>query len=203
MRVATDVLANEGMSALSIEDVAARAGVGKATIYRRWSSKGTLALDAFLAVFIESRLHELPDTGSLRSDLQISFGAWATAATTTSQGRMLVDLIAEAQRDPELAAGWRDRVVRPIRASYAAMMERAKARGEIAEDADADLALDLLFGGGLYRLLHGHKPVNDEFVDRAVSMVMTSLGVPSALDPARSYQPARPGVSAGALTVPG
>ncbi len=164
---------------MSIEDVAARAGVGKATIYRRWSSKGTLALDAFLAEFTESL--PSPDTGTLGGDLRMSLRGWAGLATTTSAGKIFAGLIAEAQRDPELAAGWRDRVVRPIRARYTAMLDRAKGRGEIPVDTDTDVVLDLLFGASLYRLLNGHMPVDDDFIDRAVAIVMAGLGVPQTL----------------------
>ena len=67
LTAAVELLAERGLAAMSIEEVAARAGVGKATIYRRWPSKGLLALDAFVAVFREQQ--PLPDTGTLRGDL--------------------------------------------------------------------------------------------------------------------------------------
>ena len=88
---------------MSIEEVAARAGVGKATIYRRWPSKGLLALDAFVTSFREQQ--PLPDTGSLRDDLIAALTAWVRAVTQTSMGPMLTGLIAEAQHDPDLRAG--------------------------------------------------------------------------------------------------
>lgn len=193
VRAAIEVLARQGLGAMTIEKVAASAGVGKATIYRRWSSKGALALDAFLAEFTE--LFPVPDTGTLRGDLQTSLRAWARSITTTGAGRMLAGLIAETQRDPELAAGWRDLVVRPIRARYTRMLDRAKSRGEIPADTDTDVVLDLLFGAGLYRLLHGHGPLNDEFVDRALAIVMAGLGGPGALAGHRETAPAAPAVT--------
>src|SRR5271169_754546 len=104
-----DLLASRGLAAMSIEEVAARAGVGKATIYRRWSSKGLLALDAFVASFQEQQ--PLPDTGTLRGDLIAALTAWVRAVTQTSMGSMLTGLIAEAQHDEELRAAWRDRVL--------------------------------------------------------------------------------------------
>src|SRR5580692_7338332 len=92
-----DLLASRGLAAMSIEEIAARAGVGKATIYRRWSSKGLLALDAFVTAFAEQQ--PLPDTGTLRGDLIAALTAWVRAVTQTSMGSLLTGLIAEAQHD--------------------------------------------------------------------------------------------------------
>ena len=77
---------------MSIEEVAARAGVGKTTIYRRWPSKGLLALDAFVASFREEQ--PLPDTGTLRGDLLSALHTWVRAVTQTPMGSMLTGLIA-------------------------------------------------------------------------------------------------------------
>ena len=84
MAAALELLAERGLAGMSIEEVAARAGVGKATIYRRWSSKGALALDAFLAEFKQQQ--PLPDTGSLRGDLAAELRAWVRAVTRTRPG---------------------------------------------------------------------------------------------------------------------
>src|SRR6202451_1931058 len=93
------LLASRGLAAVWIEEVAARAGVGKATIYRRWPSKGLLALDAFVMSFREEQ--PLPDTGTVRGDLLDALHAWVRAVTLTPMGRLLANLIAEAQHDPE------------------------------------------------------------------------------------------------------
>ena len=124
-----ELLADRGLAAMSIEEVAARAGVGKTTIYRRWPSKGLLALDAFVASFREEQ--PLPDTGTLRGDLVAALSAWVLAVTGTSMGRMLTGLIAEAQYDPELRAAWRDRVLEPLRVQYRLMLARAAARSRL------------------------------------------------------------------------
>src|SRR5689334_16497704 len=89
-----ELLAERGLAAMSIEEVAARAGVGKTTIYRRWPSKGLLALDAFVDSFREEQ--PLPDTGTLRGDLLSALHAWVRAVTQTAMGPMLTGLIAEA-----------------------------------------------------------------------------------------------------------
>jgi AcrR family transcriptional regulator len=167
---AADLLAERGLAAMTIEDVAARAGVGKASVYRRWPTKGTLALDAFLAEFL--RLQPLPDTGSLRGDLLAALRAWVRTVTRTPTGRALAGLIAEAQHDPDLATAWRDRVVGPVRAQHRKMLERAIARGEIPAGSDVDVLMDLLYGAAYHRLLQGHLPLTDRFVQHVVSVIV-------------------------------
>jgi AcrR family transcriptional regulator len=130
---------------MSIEEVAARAGVGKATIYRRWPSKGVLALDAFVAAFREQQ--PLPDTGTLRGDLVAALTAWVRLVTGTAMGPMLTGLIAEAQHDPGLRAAWRERVLEPLRSQHRIMLDRAIARGELPATVDQEVVLDLFFGG--------------------------------------------------------
>src|SRR5690348_16144333 len=95
-----ELLAERGLAAMSIEEVAARAGVGKTTIYRRWPSKGLLALDAFVSSFRAEQPQ--PDTGTLRGDRLSALHAWVRVVTQTATGPMLTGLIAEAQHDPEL-----------------------------------------------------------------------------------------------------
>ena len=173
LRAATALLAERGLGGMSIEEVAARAGVGKATIYRRWPSRGALALDAFLAEFLGQQ--PTPDTGTLRGDLLAALRAWVRSVTQTSAGPMLAGLIAEAQQDAGLAAAWRDRVVEPIRAQHAVMIDRAIARGEIPARTDKDVVLDMLYGPAYHRLLHGHRPLTEKFARQVVDLLVSGL----------------------------
>lgn len=173
LRAATEVLAERGLGAMSIEEVAARAGVGKATIYRRWPSRGALALHAFRAEFRAQQ--PPPDTGSLRADLLAALRSWIHAVTSTRAGRILAGLIAEAQNDPALAAAWREQVVEPLRAQHAIMVQHAIARGEIPAGTDLDVALDLLYGPAYHRLLHGHRPLTDAFAREVVDVIVAGL----------------------------
>ena len=168
-----DLLASRGLAAMSIEEIAARAGVGKATIYRRWSSKGLLALDAFVTSFQEQQ--PLPDTGTLRGDLIAALTAWVRAVTQTSMGPLLTGLVAEAQHDEELRAGWRDRVLEPLRSQHRIMLERAIARGEIPATVDQEVVLDLFFGAAQHRLLLGHLPLTDDFIREVVDMILDGI----------------------------
>ena len=158
---------------MSIEEVAARAGVGKTTIYRRWPSKGLLALDAFVASFREEQ--PLPDTGTLRGDLLAALHAWVRAVTQTPMGSMLTGLIAEAQHDAELRGAWRDRVLEPLRSQHRIMLDRAIARGEIPPGVDRDVVLDLFFGAAEHRLLLGHLPMSDDFIADVVDVILAGV----------------------------
>jgi len=168
-----DLLASRGLAAMSIEEVAARAGVGKSTIYRRWPSKGLLALDAFVESFREQQ--PLPDTGTLRGDLIAALTAWVRAVTQTSMGPMLTSLIAEAQHDPSLHAAWRERVLEPLRTQHRIMLDRAIARGEIPATVDQEVVLDLFFGAAQHRLLLGHLPLTDDFVREVVDVILDGI----------------------------
>jgi len=173
LAAAAQILAERGLSGMSIEEVASRAGVGKTTIYRRWTSRGTLALDAFLAEFQGQQ--PLPDTGALRSDLLAALRAWIRSVTRTSAGPILAGLIAEAQRDPELAVAWRERVVERLRSQHKIMLDRAVERGEISASTDYEVVLDLLFGAAYHRLLHGHQPLTDRFARQVVDLVVAGI----------------------------
>jgi AcrR family transcriptional regulator len=171
-----ELLAERGLAAMSIEEVAARAGVGKTTIYRRWPSKGLLALDAFVASFREEQAQ--PDTGTLRGDMLAALHAWVRAVTQTPMGPMLTGLIAEAQHDPELRGAWRDRVLEPLRQQNRTMLDRAIARGEIDPSVDREVVLDLFFGAAEHRLLLGHLPMTDDFIAEVVDVILTGVAGP-------------------------
>jgi AcrR family transcriptional regulator len=180
LNATVELLADRGLAAMSIEEVAARAGVGKTTIYRRWPSKGLLALDAFVTSFREEQ--PLPDTGTLRGDLLSALTAWVRAVTQTPMGTMLTSLIAEAQHDPELRGAWRDRVIEPLRRQHRIMLERAVARGEIPASVDAEVVLDLFFGAAEHRLLLGHLPMTDAFIGTVVDVILGGIQPGGALD---------------------
>ncbi len=177
LRAATELLAERGLAGMSMEEVAARAGVGKATVYRRWRSRGALALDAFMADFTAAQ--PLPDTGTLRGDLLAALRAWVRVVTKTPAGRILAGLVAAAQDDPDLAAAWRARVMEPMRAQHRIMLARAIQRGEIPADTDTDVALDLVYGAAYHRLLQGHRPLTDTFIRQVVQVIVAGLGAPA------------------------
>jgi AcrR family transcriptional regulator len=169
LRAASALLFERGLGAMTIEDVAARAGVGKASIYRRWPTKGTLALDAFLIDFLTQQ--PPVDKGTLEDDLREALSLWSATVVGTPTGRALVGLVAEAQLDRDLAQGWIERVMAPVREQHRAMVDRAIGRGEIPAQSDVDVIMDLLYGAAYHRLLQGHLEITPDFVELVARMV--------------------------------
>jgi AcrR family transcriptional regulator len=172
LAAAGELLLARGLSAVSMDAVAEQAGVSKATIYRWWPTKETLALDALYTEWAAVRPAPR-DTGSLRGDLLSLLRPWARLASSRPYGRVIAALLAEAQTDPVFAAEYRQRVLEPRRDEARVLFGRAVDRGEIPANTKVDVALDLLFGAVYHRLLHGHAPLNDRFVRDVVD---TALG---------------------------
>ena len=171
---AAELLLARGLSAVSMDAVAERAGVSKATIYRWWPTKETLALDALYTEW--ATVGPSPrDTGSLRSDLLALLRPWARLTSSRPYGRVIAALITEAQTDPVFATEYRQRVVEPRRDQARAIFRRAIERGEIPPDTNIEVALDLLYGPLYHRLLHGHAPLNDRFTQDVIDMALNGI----------------------------
>ncbi len=170
---ANELLEERGFVDLTIDEVAQRAGVSKATIYRRWPTKGTLVFEAFSTDFLARQ--PSPDTGSLRGDLLAALRAWIRVVKGTVTGRTLVGLIAEVQRDPELAEIWRESFIGPVRAHHRTMVEKAIERGEVPPDVDPEVVLDLVYGAAYHRLLQSHLPLSDRFAQGVVDTVVAGV----------------------------
>jgi AcrR family transcriptional regulator len=176
---AAELMLEHGLSAVSMDAVAQRAGVSKATIYRWWPTKETLALDALYSEWAAARPTPR-DTGSLRGDLLSLLRPWARLAVSRPYGRVLAALLTEAQADPAFAAEYRQRVVEPRREQARDVLRRAIDRGEIPATTKIEVILDLLYGPLYHRLLHGHAPLNDRFVRDVVDTVLAALGLASS-----------------------
>jgi AcrR family transcriptional regulator len=163
------VLESGGLAEMTIEGVAERAGVGKASIYRRWPSKGALAFDAVLDGILATQ--PTPDTGSLLGDLVHVAENWVRLANARRGGRAVAHFIAEVQSDPDLAVAWRERFVDRIRKARRPIIERAIARGEIPAGSDPELIMDLLFGPLYHRYLNMHLPLDESFARGVARMV--------------------------------
>jgi AcrR family transcriptional regulator len=174
LAAAGDLLLARGLSAVSMDAVAERAGVSKATIYRWWPTKESLALDALFTEWaaVQPRLR---DTGTLRGDLLALLRPWARLATSKPYGRVIGALISEAQTDPAFAAEYLRRVVEPRRDQARAIFRRAIERGEIPADTKIEVAVDMVYGPLYHRLLHGHAPLNDRFVRDVVDMALAGI----------------------------
>ena len=115
------------------------------------------------------------DTGSLRGDLLSLLNPWARVASSRPYGRVIAALLSEVQTDPAYAAEYRQRVVQPRRDRARAILARAVERGEIPPSTKTEVAIDLLYGPLYHRLLHGHAPLDDQFVEDVVDMALTGI----------------------------
>jgi AcrR family transcriptional regulator len=162
--------AANGFDGLCVDSVAARAGVAKATIYRRYSSKVDLVMAACTTIAEESV--PVPDTGELRKDLCLRLGALRDVFATI--GPVMRRLVAERGDFPELDVA-HERFVSERRMATRLMLERACGRGEIAPGYDVELVTDQLSAPLFYRLFVHGELVDDEYIDQIVDAVLAPL----------------------------
>ena len=174
LNAAAELLLERGLRAVSMDAVAERAGVSKATIYRWWPSKETLALDALHHEWAAGRPRPR-ETGSLREDLLSLLRPWVRLLGKRPYGRVIAALLTEAQTNPDFAEQYRDRFVEPRRAQARPILIHAIERGQLPVTTDVELALDLLYGPLYHRLLHGHAPLNERFLRDLVDTVLAGL----------------------------
>jgi AcrR family transcriptional regulator len=167
-----DELALVGFDELTIESVASRAGVGKATIYRRWSSKSELVVDAIAAVK-PPLVH--PDTGNVRDDLvEVLVAGYGRRAEPVT-ARLLVGLCMELQRNPEIGQLYRERLAGPRRQVIIGILERGIERRELRADIGVEDVVDLLVGPLFYRQLVGAQAPDRAAIRRLVDLVVAGV----------------------------
>ncbi|MEZ5141849.1 MAG: TetR/AcrR family transcriptional regulator [Acidimicrobiales bacterium] len=164
-RAALELLAEAGFEGVTIEEVAARAGVARSTVYRRYPCKTDLLVDAAARTSDDAR--SVPDTGTIEGDLLDVAHQLHRMLTDSLIGRTVPAAIAAAARHPELAEGHRAMVQRR-RSGTRAVIDRAVARGELPDDIDTDLLLDLVSAPIFYRVLISGEPVTDRYLRRLV-----------------------------------
>ncbi len=174
---AAELIAKGGIGAVTMEAVARAAGVGKPTVYRNWESREALAMAALLnGGPIRTSVKE---TESAVDDLRRQL-ARVAKAFCAPRGRNAALMIASAEPDSELGKAFRNQVMLASREEGRALLKRAEAEGSIRGDADTDVILDLIYGPIFYRLLIGHAPVSEAFVDALLVEVLTGLKPPPA-----------------------
>jgi AcrR family transcriptional regulator len=174
LKAAAGLLLEHGLGAVSMDRVATRAGVSKATIYRWWPTKETLALDALYTEWTDAA--PVPrDTGSLRGDLIELLSPWARLVSAQPYARVIGALLAETRADPAFAAEYQRHVIEPRRDQAREIFGRAIERGEIPAGLDLEVALDLIYGPLYLRLLQGHAPLDDGFVRAAIDLALAGI----------------------------
>src|SRR5579864_7514158 len=169
LRASLKVLAKTGFSDFTIEEVAERAEVGKATVYRWWPDKAALIADAFAGSTV-SKLH-FPDTGSVYTDLSQQMRQ-LIKVFRSPRGRIVSAILAAGQSDKALIAAFRERFLKPRRREAYETLRRGTLRGELRKDVDPDLLLDSLYGPIYMRFLIQHNRLTPKFVDRLCSLVL-------------------------------
>lgn len=166
------LLAEGGYEGLTTDAIAARAGVSKATIYRRWSSKDEVVLAAASTL---STSIPTPDTGTLRGDLEALALALASVFSEASTARLVSSLVEQLAHKPQLATALREGFLRTRRDVARIAMQRAQARGEIGDAHDLEVAVDLLAAPFYYRMLITGAPIDVAFAHQLVDACVTWL----------------------------
>ncbi|MES2464699.1 MAG: TetR/AcrR family transcriptional regulator [Armatimonadota bacterium] len=167
-----EILREKSVRDLTIEEVARRAGVGKPTIYKWWSSKAALVLDLFEERMVDTLAvpHAVTAEEAIRGQvtelIRLLNGFF---------GKVARELIAEGQSDPDVLREYRDRYLSKRRAFSYSVIEKAKTTGEIRGDADAALLVDRIYGPIYYRLLLQHEPLDAAFGNALVDDVLASV----------------------------
>lgn len=171
-----DLLATVRYSNLTIEAIAAKAGVGKATVYRWWHSKGAVVAEAITSTL---SVEDPPETDDFRADL---IGALEVSIVNYSRSRggvLIAALASDLVDDPALLSSFLESFVLPRRLVVTKLIERGIAEGDISPDCDPELLMDMWAGAVFYRSLMHHQPIAD---DLATKMVDTFLPLQSTVD---------------------
>jgi len=166
-----------GFPELTIEAIAADAGVGKTTVYRWWPSKAALVADAFSASADDEL--RFPDTGNVRSDMSLQMRR-LIRIFRSDRGKIVAALLAGGQSDEELIEAFRERFLWPRRRQAYQTLQRGIDRGELPADSDLDLILDSLYGPIYMRFLIRHAKLDESFADEICGLVLKGLGASPA-----------------------
>jgi AcrR family transcriptional regulator len=170
------VLLDKGYKGLTIDGVAAKTGIGRPTIYRRWPSKPALVIAA-LAQSVG--LSPTPDTGALRSDLLAFQRQQVRLMNSPESRRTTAGLVADLVADPELSEVYFRDYIAPRRESVKQALQRAINRGELRAGADFDLIYDMLLGPLFMRSVVRGEPLGFDLAERTVEVILTSFGNPT------------------------
>ena len=175
LRATIELLSEVGYVGVTVAEVARRAGVSKPAIYRRWSQKSQLVVEAMVT---QMRPGKDNDSGSAAGDLLALTEQLIMTLTRTPLGRVLPGLVAEMAADPVLATSYRDLIIKPNQQQWRAAVERGIARGELAEQTDAGFVVNTLVGPLYFCLLITGEPIDAGYAQAAVDLVLARYGTP-------------------------
>ncbi|MBJ8346909.1 TetR/AcrR family transcriptional regulator [Antrihabitans sp. YC2-6] len=175
---ALDLVREVGYEKLSIEAIAARAGVGKQTIYRWWPSKGAVLFDAFVALNEEQgELAALPDTGDIEADLKAVLAATVDELNDPQYDVPMRALSTAMSNDEALAEQYEQWLGRPMREIKLQRLQAARDAGQISPDVDLDVTIDIVWGPVLNRWLQRTGPLDSTYTDKLITSVFSGIRV--------------------------
>ena len=177
LEAALHLVAEVGIAGLTMDAVAQRAGVGKATIYRRWTSKEALMLDAWMSCV---RKPEAPDTGTLQGDLEALLGGIDSPLSDRELQRVFPQMIAAAKVNPDVADAYRA-FVEQRRAPMRAVLLRGVERGEIDPALDLEVVQDLVIAPLMYRWIVTDAPIDEPMISQVIATVTAGIAVRAAV----------------------
>jgi AcrR family transcriptional regulator len=180
LQAARELIGTRGPNRVSINEIAAAAGVGKQTIYRWWGSKAAVVVDALEEAFIAE--NPVVDSGSTHDDIRTQLRRVA-AMFASPMGCIVRELVADSQGDAEIAEEFRVRFLEQRRERARDVIERGIERGELRADLPVETVIDVLYAPLWLRLLTGHQPLTRRAADQILELVWP------ALTPARSRRP--------------
>jgi len=172
LEAASSLLEEGGMSAVTMEAVAARAKVGKPTIYRSWANAQALAMATLMEA--DAAQTSVRETASPLADLECQILKVVDKFATKRGGQVRL-MLAAAEQDSEIAKGFRNQVILKSRVEGHDLLTRAISAGDIRADADIEIALDMIYGPLFYRVLIGHLPLDKAFAKRLLQEVLRGL----------------------------
>lgn len=171
------LLETQTLQQISIEAIAKTAGVGKATIYRWWSSKVSVVIDAF--VQNHTVLTPMPKGVSCREAITVHIHRMVQQYSERS-GRLVAQILAEGQSDPDVLREFRDRFFTGRRKMVREVIDEGRRNGEFRTDMDTEFLMDMVYSPVYFRLIMGHLPLNQEFADELSKNMMTILCLPGS-----------------------
>ncbi|MDT8978669.1 TetR/AcrR family transcriptional regulator [Paenibacillus sp. chi10] len=160
-----ELLLENGFQAVTVDKIADRAQVSKATIYKWWPNKAAVVMDGFL--YAATTRLPVPDTGSTFQDIQIH-ATNLTRFLTSREGIIITELLGEGQFDSGLAEAYRSRFFRPRRLEARGILEKGVQRGELKQNLDIGICIDLIYGPIFYRLLVTGEALDEPYVQQLV-----------------------------------
>jgi AcrR family transcriptional regulator len=168
-----DLIARVGYRSVTIDAVARASGVSRSTIYRHWSSKNSLLLEAFTSYVDEST--EVADTGDAIADLRTYLQKIAFHVSVGGAGQIVTGLISDSLEDDQFAESFRVKVIEPRRLGFLRILRLGQSRGQIRRDVDLRSAVDALYGSIHHRLLMTGEPVDGPFASALTDFAQLGL----------------------------